>query len=143
YNRDRHVVIASDQDDTVSSLDTLFRLEGFKVFTCNSAEAVEAALDQTQVSILVVHFDAATSLSVLAMTRAHQMGVGVFVIFSEHDIDNTVTAMRAGAFDVLKTPFDPERLVNGVRDLMRSNTLVLPPVHGHRQVVIRDFSQLT
>src|SRR5690606_17568840 len=102
-----------------------------------------AVLAETQVSILVVHFDAETSLFVLAMARARQMGVGVLIIFSEHDIDDTVTAMRAGAFDVLKTPFDPERLIEGIRDLMRNNTHILPPVHGHRQVVIRGFSQLT
>ncbi|RDE07597.1 response regulator transcription factor [Pelagibacterium lacus] len=143
HNRDQTVLIVSDIDEDTSALATLFRLEGFRVITCTDNVQALAALGRISVTVLIANLEAAASQSLLVKARERHMGIGVFIIARGHDLDQAVDAMRAGAYDVLKKPINPERLIGNVRDMMRRNTHILPPVQGQREVVLRGFTRLT
>lgn len=142
-NRERTVVVACDIEQDSKALVTLFRLEGFNVIPARDPSNALSVLDSGPASALIINLDAHNASLLLDAVRSQYLGVGVFIIAKDYTTDETVAAMRAGAYDVLQAPINPERLIKSVGELMRANTYVMPPVNGHREVIVRGFPQLT
>ena len=58
-------------------------------------------------------------------------------------VDMAVSAMKAGAADVVTKPIDNENLVRIVRDALRQDIHVSAVAAGRRAVEVRGFAQLT
>jgi FixJ family two-component response regulator len=58
-------------------------------------------------------------------------------------VDAAVTAMKAGATDVVTKPIDNEHLVGIVRDALRQDVHVSAAAAGRRVIEVRGFAQLT
>lgn len=142
-NRERTVVVACDIEQDSKALVTLFRLEGFNVIPARDPSNALSVLDSGPASALIINLDAHNASLLLDAVRSQYLGVGVFIIAKDYTTDETVAAMRAGAYDALQAPINPERLIKSVGELMRANTYVMPPVNGHREVIVRGFPQLT
>ncbi|WP_116653760.1 response regulator transcription factor [Pelagibacterium sediminicola] len=142
-NRERTVIVACDIEEDSKALVTLFRLEGFNVIPVRDPSSALSVLESGPVSALIVSLDAQNASALLEIARSQYLGIGVFLIAKDYTTDETVAAMRAGAYDVLQAPINPERLIKSVGELMRANTYVMPPVNGHREVIVRGFPQLT
>ncbi len=62
-------------------------------------------------------------LAVLREARERLPGLKAIVITAHGDVDSAVTALRLGAFDFIKKPFDLEEVIASVKNALRTDEL--------------------
>lgn len=143
YNKNRSILVVSDSDEDRDALSTLMRMEGFQVFSCKDKESAREIWSSKPINAVVASIEAEESTLLLQDIRHNFLGIATFVIAREQTTDQVVDLMRAGAYDIIKRPINTERLTASIREVMRRDTQILPPVAGKRKVVIRGFPVLT
>lgn len=145
FNRNRNVHVLDADPETCNSISTLFRLEGFEVETSSTIEQFLKSLKEKRIDVAVLNFAVhdENTLPLIEDIRALSTGASIFMVSDTPSVDITISAMRMGANDVLVKPIDGERLIDGVRNALRHQVQILPPVHGQRRVEVRGFSALT
>jgi two-component system, LuxR family, response regulator FixJ len=145
-NRDRIVHIVDPELQTCEALSVLFRLEGFQTaFSINLAGFL-ASLDRRRPDVVIANIDLAEpeeGLVLLRRVKMLRMGTPVFMLEDRPMVDAAVSAMKAGAADVVTKPIDNENLVRVVREAMRQDIHVTAVSSGRRNVEVRGFAQLT
>ncbi|MGV3650804.1 MAG: response regulator, partial [Devosia sp.] len=141
HNRDRLVHILDTDAGTCEGLSVLFRLEGFQTVFSQTAEQFYLAIERRRPDIVVVNgrLGSADGLEVLRTIRAQRGGTPVFVLVERDSLDIAIQAMKDGAADVVTRPLDTERLLRAVRDSLRRDVHIGPPVSGVRPVEVRGF----
>lgn len=144
-NRDRLVHIVDSDQPTCEALDVLFRLEGFQTVMSRNSDDFIARFSQRRPDVVILNFLLGNEDMLPALRRIKDMRVGipVFMLADDADVDGTVEAMRGGASDVFVKPVDSERFVRAVRDTLRRDVHMTALNGGQRQVEIRGFTQLT
>jgi FixJ family two-component response regulator len=119
------VVFVVDADASMrDALEALIRCSGWEARTCASAEEFLQHECATTVSCLLVELDLPGS-SGLELQRLVAARTDLPIIFmsARADIQATVQAMKAGAFEFLTKPLVPEVLLDAIRGaLERSET---------------------
>ncbi|WP_010161098.1 response regulator transcription factor [Sphingomonas sp. PAMC 26617] len=113
----RSVYIVDDDDPVRLSLQTLLQhLPGLIVRGFPSGDAFLAAIDPVDrgVVLLDFHMPGATGLDVLRTLRAKSECFATVMLTGRGDVAIAVQAMKAGAFDFLEKPYDPDRLIDVV-----------------------------
>lgn len=144
-NRDRLVHIVDADPGTCEALSVLFRLEGFQTAFSLDAAQFYFAMERRRADVVIVNarLPDEDGVEVLRKVRAQRGGTPVFVLAERDDLDRAVRAMKEGAADIITRPIDSERLVRSVRDSLRRDVHIGPPVGGVRPVEVRGFNQLT
>jgi two-component system response regulator FixJ len=144
-NRDRIVHIVDADPGTCEALSVLFRLEGFQTAFSLDPEQFYLALERRRPDVVIVNarLRDEDGLEILRRVRAMRSGTPVFVLANRDDLEQAVNAMKEGAADIITRPIDSERLVRSVRDALRRDVHIGPPVAGVRPVEVRGFNQLT
>ncbi len=111
---DSHSLLVVDDDDAMRQmLASLFRERGFRV---EEADSVDAALERSR----DVEFDAVlsdirmpgkTGIQMVGELRRIRPDTPVVLMTAFGSIDSAVEAMRAGAFDYITKPFEPEAVL--------------------------------
>lgn len=144
-NRDRLVHIFDPDPGTCEALSVLFRLEGFQ--TAFSLEAAQflAGLDRRRPDVVVLNLKLGneSGLNVLRRLKAMRNGTPVFMLEDTPNLKEAITAMKAGASDVITKPIDTEYLLGAVREALRRDVHVGAMQGGRRPIEVRGFSQLT
>lgn len=144
-NRDRLVHILDADPGTCEALSVLFRLEGFQTMFSLDAVNFFAGIERRRADVAIVNrqVGAEDGLMVLRRIKAMRIGLPVFVLCDEPDVEAAVLAMKTGASDVITKPIDTEHFVNAVRDTLRQDVHLGAAQGGWRPVEIRGFAQLT
>jgi len=144
-NRDRLVHIVDADAATCEALSVLFRLEGFQTTFSMDASGFHAALERRRPDVVIVNerLGGDDGIPILKRIKAMRMGMPVFVLEDEPEVEGAVRAMKAGATDVITKPIDTEHLLRAVRDALRHDIHIDPPENGRRSVEVIGFSQLT
>lgn len=145
HNRDRLIHILDVDAGTCEGLSVLFRLEGFQTVFSQDVDQFYLAMERRRPSVVILNarLGASDGLSVLRHIRAQRGGMPVFVLVDRDSLDIAIQAMKDGAADVITRPIDTERLVRAVREALRRDIHIGPPVSGVRPVEVRGFNQLT
>jgi len=116
------------EDDASQS--AMFALElkrrGYRVDAERSAHAAVARVEKEIFDAVVtdLRLGSGDGLQVLAAAKASQPETGVIVITGHGSIDTAVAAMKAGAFDYLTKPVEPEELVLALRKSIEHRDLI-------------------
>ncbi|MGF1553189.1 MAG: sigma-54-dependent transcriptional regulator [Paracoccaceae bacterium] len=107
------VMLIDDEADMRRALAQWRSLGGFAPAAYASATAALDALDPGFPGAVVcdVKMPGLDGLGFLERARALDPGLPVILLTGHGDIAMAVAAMRAGAFDFVEKPFDPERLI--------------------------------
>lgn len=145
HNRDRLVHIIDNDPGTCEALSVLFRLEGFQTRFSTDTDAFQLAFDNRTPDIVVLNLRdrGQDSLPTLKAIKDKQMGIPVFILLDQPNVDGAVEAMKLGATDVFAKPLDNEKLMRSVRDALRRDVHLGAVQGGRRPVEIRGFNQLT
>ena len=111
------VTIIDDEEDMRASVSQWLDLSGFAPRTFDSADAAlgEIGPDYPGVVISDVRMPGLDGLELLALLQKKDRTLPVIMITGHGDVSMAVEAMRAGAYDFVEKPFDPERLSDLVR----------------------------
>ena len=147
-NRDRIVHIVDPDLQTCEAMSVLFRLEGFQTAFSINLPGFLASLERRRPDVVIANLDLngdgeGDGISLLRRVKTLRMGTPVFMLENRPQVDAAVSAMKAGAADVVTKPIDNENLIRIVRDSLRQDIHVSAVAAGRRSVEVRGFAQLT
>ncbi|MCB1516206.1 MAG: response regulator [Hyphomicrobiaceae bacterium] len=145
HNRDRLVHIVDNDPGTCEALSVLFPLEGFQTRFSTDTETFRLSFESRSPDIVVLNLRdrEQDTFQTLTAIKDRQMGIPVFVLLDQADVDGAVDAMKLGATDVFVKPLDNEKLMRSVRDALRRDVHLGAVKGGRRPVEVRGFNQLT
>ncbi len=145
-NRDRTIHVVDPDLHTCEALSVLFRLEGFQTAFSISLPGFLASLERRRPDVVLANFELEhpdDGLALLRRVKTLRMGTPVFMLENRPMVEAAVSAMKAGATDVVTKPIDNEHLVGIVRDALRQDVHVSAAAAGRRTIEVRGFAQLT
>jgi DNA-binding NtrC family response regulator len=107
-------ILLVEDDESLRLTQTLYlRREGFAVGAVADRDSARQELEAHAYDVVVtdLRLGEDNGLAVLADVRHQQEDAEVLVITGYGSVDSAVAAMRAGAYDYLTKPVDPEHLV--------------------------------
>ncbi len=119
------VLIIDDEAEVRESLETLLKLEGFEADSAENAAAALALIERRSfdVVLLDVALPDRPGLEVLEEILRLDPNLPVLMITAYASVENAVAAMRAGARNYLTKPWDNEKLVLEIRNLINTRRL--------------------
>jgi DNA-binding NtrC family response regulator len=119
------VLIVDDERLIRSSLERAFAAEGHATETADSAAAALAAAGRRRFDLVILDLKLpdGNGLEVLAKLLRDAPETKVVVITAHGTIDNAVEAMKLGAFDFVKKPFELDELLTTANNALRAGAL--------------------
>ena len=120
-----HVLIADDEPLIRQSIRGVLVQEGYDVvLAASGAEAWSRFReDKPDIVVLDLVLGDADGLDLLRRMRAEAPDTKVVIMSAHGSIESAVTAMKLGAYDFIKKPFELEEIVAAVRNAERTSTL--------------------
>jgi DNA-binding NtrC family response regulator len=120
-----HVLIADDEALIRQSIRSVLTSEGLEVTAAASgAEAWERFRDERpDIVLLDLVLGDADGLDLLQRMLKEAADAKVILISAHGSIESAVSAMKLGAYDFIKKPFELEEVVAAVRNAARTSTL--------------------
>ena len=126
------ILIVDDEANLRRLLGMVLREDGHRVLEADSLDEARKRLGERDVELVITDqkLGDGDGLAVLAATRELVPGAPVLFLTAYATVELAVSAMRAGAFDVISKPFDPDAVKASVRraaahaGLVRENQLL-------------------
>lgn len=115
-NEQSQMLIVDDQWSLLQSLQALMRINGYQVELARSGgEAITKLLDNDyQLVLLDLHMPGIDGVEVLEYIHQSKLDLEVIVISGETSFSSVKDAIRLGAFDFIRKPYNPEELLRTV-----------------------------
>src|SRR5690242_5905653 len=123
---ERRILLAEDSRATSEHLKTLLEAgDQYKIDTVADGEAAFKALTEHPYSILLtdLQMPRLDGMKLIERIREQKLPVTVIVMTGFGSIDQAVQAMKAGAYDYMPKPVDPEHLKLVIERILRERTL--------------------
>jgi FixJ family two-component response regulator len=134
------VHVVDDDDDVLRSLTLLLGSVGIPVRTYSSGDRFlrdYRPAPQTRACLLLdVRMPGLSGMSLLEKLHAQRIGLPVIMLTGHGDIPMSVQAMKLGAVDFLTKPFNHQRLLDLVQDVLRDPYL-------HEDPATREIDRTT
>ncbi|MCL7751201.1 sigma-54 dependent transcriptional regulator [Guyparkeria hydrothermalis] len=124
------VIAFVDDDERASDLFSRYaRTEGLTVHGFQSVEAAQTWLADNPVDLVIsdLKMPGMNGLEFLEWLRGEWPELPVILITGYSTIDNAIQALRLGASDFVKKPYDPEELIELARRLLHEGPAEPPP----------------
>lgn len=125
------VALVDDDDDMRAATAQLLSINGFKVRSFAGAEAALDAIDAEFPGVVVsdVRMPGMSGIELFRVLHARDPELPVVLITGHGDVEMAVDAIRAGAWDFLAKPFDPDALLAAVTRAATARALTLENRH--------------
>lgn len=133
-----HVLLVDDEVRFVLNMAKLLRNRGFEVSTAfDGAEAVKAVESGKgfDVVVLDVKMLSMDGIEALKQIKARTPANEVIMLTGHATMESGIEAMRAGAFDYLMKPCDPEDLIEKIKEAHEVESMKRHPILWPRQLV--------
>jgi two-component system response regulator HydG len=133
---ERHILVVDDEASARSGLERLLVSEKYKVSTADSGEAALALVEASPPDLLVtdLRMPKMDGIALLEELRRRGNDIPVIVATAFGDIQNAVSAMRAGADDYLTKPIEFDALLVAVEKALSQHALRVEAENLRRQV---------
>ncbi len=111
------VLVVDDDRMVRQSIDTLLAFYGFTVWQAEDAATALALLEERQPDLLLtdIRMPGMSGAELLLALRERGREFPVIVMTGYADMDSAIAAVKGGAFDFVRKPWDPEQLVQSIR----------------------------
>lgn len=120
-----NVLVADDEPLMLASLARLLGAAGYRVQTaCNGAEAVRS-LESGPFDLLLLDLmmPGLTGHEVMDRMREKNSGTPVIVVSGDTSIESAISALRRGAYDFVRKPYEPDEILRRVQNALASRRL--------------------
>ncbi len=121
----KSILIVDDESVVRESLTHWFTEDGYEVEASESAPGALSKLAAREFDLVIadIRMPGMDGLELLEKLRMEQLDTEVIVMTGYASVDTAVRALKAGAFDYITKPFDPDDLSAIVRNAMEKNKL--------------------
>lgn len=114
------MLIVDDQLPLLESLRALLRISGYRIEMATSgAEALDKLQQQSYNLVLLdLQMPGLDGHEVLRFIRQHEIDVEVIVVSGESSFFAVKSALRNGAYDFIRKPYEPEELLTTVKNAL-------------------------
>ena len=125
-NRQPKILIADDEPAITAGLSALLDEEGYATATAADGKEAMAMLEKRDFNLVLVDLTipGLDGLQVLHRVKKRDLPTEVIIITGKGTIGTAVEAMKAGAYDFLTKPVEPERLRTVVAKALEHQNLV-------------------
>ncbi len=115
------ILVIDDDENLLTSLKKILRLEHYTVDTLINAMQVDEWLDthDYQCLLLDVKMPVVNGMDVLRAVLHKNPSLPVIMISGQSDIETAITAIKEGAYDFIEKPINPERLFVAVKNAIQ------------------------
>jgi two-component system cell cycle sensor histidine kinase/response regulator CckA len=119
------VLVVDDEKKMCASLKTVLEREGYDVATAVSGSAALAAVGDRDFDLFLLDIcmPDMDGFRLMAHILSHRPGKPVIMMTGDVSVDSAVRALRQGAYDYLKKPFEPEELLKTVANALHQKML--------------------
>ncbi|WP_319410150.1 response regulator [uncultured Desulfosarcina sp.] len=119
------ILIVDDELRMCASLEALLKSNEYEISTANCGRAALVLLNNLvfDLAILDVHLSDLTGHAILNHIRSHCPDTPVIVITGDADLDSALSALRSGAYDYLRKPFEFDELLKTVENALAQRAL--------------------
>lgn len=120
------LMVVDDDTMVLQTVSTIFTMYGFEVVSCKDSAAALMALESRQPDVLLtdIRMPGMSGTDLLLHIKNSGYGFPVIVMTGYADLDAAVNAVKGGAFDFIKKPYDPEHLVQTVNRAVKHHRLL-------------------
>ncbi len=138
------VALVDDDDDLRTALAQTLDLAGYRVVPFTGAEAALAAIDPAFPGVVVtdVRMPQIGGIELFRRLRECDPDLPVLLMTGHADVPMAVDALKAGAWDFLTKPFDPEALLAALTRAVAQRSLVLDNRRLRALALVADASPL-
>jgi two-component system response regulator AtoC len=113
----KRVLVVDDEENIRLVLQTLLKRNGYQVETADSGEKALARIDAFGPDVVItdVRMPKMGGLDLLSTLRAKNNPATVIVMSAYGNVDQAISAMKAGAYDYIQKPFKPDEVVLALR----------------------------
>src|SRR5512142_2887507 len=125
-NERTRILVVDDEEIVRESLGGWLEKDGYTIAVCPDGPTAIARLKEERWSILIadLKMPGMDGLQVLEESKRIQPELAVVIMTAYATVDTAVAAMKAGAYDYLVKPFDPEELSIMMQKIVSQQTLV-------------------
>ena len=119
------ILIIDDDPEILKQVSGLLEDEGYDTLTAEDGRGGITRLTERDISLVLldVYMPGMTGLEVISYIKATHPETGVIMISGQADIDTAVKATRLGALDFIEKPFQPDRLLVSVKNVLKMGNL--------------------
>jgi DNA-binding NtrC family response regulator len=119
------ILVVDDDENLLTSLKKILRLEHYCVDTLINARQVEeqVSLQEYQCILLDVRMPVIDGMDVLKTVQQINPRLPVIMISGQSDIETAITSIKNGAYDFIEKPVNPERLFIAVKNAIQRYSL--------------------
>jgi len=134
------ILIVDDEPHVRESLGAFLRDHDYDVDLAASGDEalVQAAERSYQLVVLDVRMPGLDGIATLRALKERQAGLPVLMITAYADVASAVAAIKGGAWDYVVKPFDPEQILNVVRNVVAHHELVRENLSLRRRLEERE-----
>lgn len=136
------LLVVDDEPRLLSSLASLLRSQGYEVTEAEGGERACELIDQQSfdLALLDLRMPGVDGFEVMAELSGKQPDCGTIVVSGESSFAAVSRALRRGALDYIRKPFDPEELLATVESVINKQSLMR--AHEHIQVRLEKSEAL-
>jgi diguanylate cyclase (GGDEF)-like protein/PAS domain S-box-containing protein len=119
------ILVVDDEPLLRDSLCAILRRSGYDVFPCASGQEALASLMAGGIDLILLdlHLGDLDGLDLLGMIRSASVDTAVIVISGDTMVESAIGALRLGASDYLRKPYEVEVLLHTVRRVVQRRYL--------------------
>ncbi|MBD3640407.1 MAG: EAL domain-containing protein [Marinobacter sp.] len=136
------LLVVDDEPRLLSSLASLLRSQGYEVTEAEGGERACELIEQHSfdLALLDLRMPGVDGFDVMAELTGKQPDCGTIVVSGESSFAAVSRALRRGALDYIRKPFDPEELLATVESVISKQSLMR--AHEHIQVRLEKSEAL-
>ncbi len=121
-----HIIVIDNEKGLCRMLEAILADNGYRVFTFTNPLKALDFFEPGRCSLVItdVKMPEMDGLEVLKTIKREDEDTPVIMITGFATVEMSIHALRNGAFDILTKPFEPEELLQRVRNCLRQTTLV-------------------
>jgi DNA-binding NtrC family response regulator len=125
-NERTRILVVDDEEIVRESLGGWLEKDGYTITCCPDGPSAIVKIKEERWSIMIVDLKmpGMDGLQVLEEAKRLQPELAVVIMTAYATVDTAVAAMKAGAYDYLVKPFDPEELSLMMQKIVSQQTLV-------------------
>lgn len=118
------ILIAEDEVNLALLLERILKKEGYGVYVANDGRAAKAILEAKQIDLVLtdIKMPDTDGIELLKYIKKIDPSIEVIVMTAFATVDTAINALKLGARDYIRKPFDIDEVINAVKKVRLQET---------------------